>query len=128
MGGSKSSDKKTTNITTTTTTKMRDIGLTGKHAVDMAAVLETGAIERTRISASTFDNLIQTVGKTSQQLIGGASNLVRTAESTSRDLVGGASQLVEAQKNLKEDGLIKLAPWIALAAVAVPLIFVRGRR
>ena len=112
MGGSKSSDKKTTNITTTTETTMRDVGLTGQNAVDMAAVLETGAIERTRISATSFDNLIQSVGKTHQQLIGGASNLI------------------EAQKDLYEDkdGMMKLAPWIAVAAIAVPLIFMKGKR
>lgn len=112
MGGSSSSDTKTTNITTSTTTKMRDVGLTGQHAVDMAAILETGAIERTRISAASFDTLIQSVGKTSQQLIGGASNLV------------------QAQKELLEDndGMMKLAPWIAVAAIAIPLIFIKGKR
>lgn len=112
MGGSKSSDKKITKITTTTTTNMRDVGLTGQNAVDMAAVLQTGAIERTRISAASLDNIIQTVGKTSQQL------------------VGGASDLVEAQKDLYEDkdGMMKLAPWIAVAAIAIPLIFMKGRK
>ena len=39
MGGSKSSDVKTTNITTTTETTMRDVGLTGQSAVDMAAIM-----------------------------------------------------------------------------------------
>jgi hypothetical protein len=112
MGGSSSSDKKTTNITTTTQTTMRDVGLTGQNAVDMAAVLQTGAIERTRISAASLDNIIQTVGKTSQQLVGGASNLV------------------QAQKDLLEDesGMMKLAPWIAVAAIAIPLIFIKGKR
>ena len=52
MGGSKSKDVKKTNITTTTETTMRDVGLTGQNAVDMAAVLSTGAIEQTRISAN----------------------------------------------------------------------------
>lgn len=110
--GSDSKSSKKTNITTTTKTTMRDVGLTGQNAVDMAAVLQTGAIERTRISAASLDNIIQTVGKTSQQLVGGASNLVQTQKELYKD----------------KDGMVKLAPWIAVAAIAIPLIFVKGRR
>lgn len=112
MGGSKSSDKKKTNITTTTQTTMRDVGLTGQSAVDMVAVMETGAIERTRIAAGTLDNLMQTVGKTSQQLIGGASDLISTQEDMAKD----------------DSPMVKLAPWIAIAAIAIPIMFVKGKR
>lgn len=111
MGGSSSSDKKETNITTSTTTTMRDVGLTGQSAVDMVAVMETGAIERTRIAAGTLDNLMQTVGKTSQQLIGGASNLIRAQGDLAKD----------------ESPMVKLAPWIAIAAIAVPIMFIKGK-
>ena len=109
--GSDSKTRKTTNVTTTTTTTMRDVGLTGKHAVDMAAILQGGAIERSRITAASLDNIIQTVGKSSQQLVGGASNLV------------------QAQKELLqgETGMMKLAPWIAVAAIAIPLVFMKGK-
>ena len=111
MGGSKSSDRKTTTIKTTTSTTMGDIGLTGKDAVDMAAVLSTGAIEQTRISASSLDTLIQTVGKSSQQLIGGASDLVRTQQ----EIAQGGSDLV------------KIAPYLAIAAiVTLPIILKKG--
>lgn len=103
MGGSKSSDKKTTNITTTTETTMGDIGLTGQHAVDLAAILNTGAIEQTRISASSMDNIIQTVGKTSQQLVGGASDLVQ------------AQGAIAAKA---DSGFVKIAPYLAMAAMA----------
>ncbi|MFH1931047.1 MAG: hypothetical protein ABIN18_05600 [Pseudomonadota bacterium] len=114
MGGSKSKDVKTTNITTTTETTMRDVGLTGQNAVDMAAVLSTGAIESTRISAASLDNLIQTVGKSSQQLIGGASDLVRTQGEIAAQ--GGSD-------------LMKIAPYLAIAAVvALPLMLKRGKR
>ena len=114
MGGSKSSDTKTTQITTTTTTSMGDVGLTGQNAVDMAAVLSTGALESTRISAASLDTLIQTVGKSSQQLIGGASELVRTQGEIAAQ--GGTD-------------LMKIAPYLAIAAVvALPLMLKRGKR
>jgi len=114
MGGSSSSDTKTTEINTTTTTSMGDVGLTGQGAVDMAAILQTGAIESTRISAASLDTLIQTVGKSSQQLIGGASELVRTQGEIAAQ--GGTD-------------LMKLAPFLAIAAVVVlPLMLKRGKR
>ena len=112
--GSDSKTRKTTNITTTTSTMMRDIGLTGAHATNMASILETGALERQRITAGTLDNLIQTVGKTSQNLIGGASNLIRTqGETTKRQLSGGQGTAE------------KLAPWIAIAAIAIPVLLLK---
>ena len=114
MGGSSSSDTKTTEINTTTTTSMGDVGLTGQSAVDMAAILQTVAIESTRISAASLDTLIQTVGKSSQQLIGGASELVRTQGEIAAQ--GGTD-------------LMKLAPFLAIAAVVVlPLMLKRGKR
>ena len=115
MGGSSSSsDRKETNITTTTNTTMRDVGLTGKNAVDMAAILQTGAIENTRITASSLDSLMQTVGKSAQQLIGGASNLVQTQAELHKGN-GGDSQLV------------KLAP-IAMVVIAIIALSVKSRR
>ena len=108
MGGSSSKSAKTTNITTTTKTTMGDIGLTGQNAVDMAAIMQTGAIEQTRISAASLDNLMQTVGKSAQQLIGGASDLIRTQGEIAAD---------------EDNDLVKLAPWIAVAAiVALPVL------
>ena len=116
-GGSKSSDVKETNITTTTQTTMRDVGLTGQNAVDMAAVMQTGAIEQTRISATTLNNLMQTVGKTSQQLIGGASDMIRTQGEIAKAGAQGGTDLV------------KLAPFAAVAIVAVMVLTMkRGRR
>lgn len=112
MGGSKSSSKKTTKVTTNTKTTMGDIGLTGQNAVDLAAVLSTGAIESTRISAASLDNLVQTVGKNAQQLIGGASDLIETQ-----------GELAAGQENQ----LVKLAPWIAVAAIlTLPVLLKKG--
>lgn len=117
MGGSKSSDKKETNITTTTTTTMGDIGLTGKNAVDMAAVMQAGAIETTRISAASLDNLIQTAGKSAQQLIGGASDLVHTQSEIAQAQLQGGSNLT------------KLAPYAIVAVIAVAALSMkRGGR
>ena len=115
MGGSKSSDTKTTDITTTTTTNMRDVGLTGKDAVDMAAVMQAGAIETTRISASSLDKLIQQTGSTAQQLIGGASDLVRTQ-----------GEITQAQLGQKND-LIQLAPYAIVAVIAVAALTMKRR-
>jgi len=106
---SKSSKK--TNITTNTTTTMRDIGLTGRHAVDMAAVLQTGAIETSRITAASLDSLVQQSGKTAQQLIGGASDLVRT----SSDITKGGSDMM------------KLAPYAIVAVIAVAALSMKRR-
>ena len=115
MGGSKSSDKKETHVTTTTTTNIRDVGLTGRNAVDMAAILQTGAIESTRISAASLDTLIQTVGKSSQQLIGGASELVKTQG--------------EIASGQDRSDLVKITPFLAIAAIiTLPLILKRGKR
>ena len=112
---SKSSTRKTTNITTTTSTSMGDVGLTGKTAVDLAAVLSTGGIEQSRITAASLDNIVQTVGKTSQQLIGGASDLVRTQGE------------IAAGRETSE--LVKIAPFLAIAAVvSMALLMKKGKR
>jgi len=111
---SKSKTTKTTNIITTTNTSMRDVGLTGQNAVDLAAILSMGGIEQTRIAASSLDNLVQTIGKSSQQLIGGASELVRTQG----DIAVQASQ--------GGTDLMKIAPFLAIAAVVVLPLLLKG--
>ena len=112
--GSDSTTKKKTYITTNTTTKMRDIGLTGAHATNMAAILQTGSLERQRITAGSLDTLMQTVGKTSQQLIGGASDLVRAQGEITKSQISGGRGTAE-----------KLAPWVAIAAVAIPVLLLK---
>ena len=111
FGGSSSKTKKITNITTTTKTNIRDVGLTGQNAVDMAAILQTGAIESSRISAASMNNLMQTVGKSSQQLIGGASDLIRTQG----DIAQGGSSLTN------------ITPYIAIAAIAAVFLVSKSR-
>ena len=107
-----STSSKSTAITTNTTTTMRDVGLTGQNAVDMAAVMQTGAIETTRIAATSLDKLVQASGKTAQQLIGGASDLVRTQG----ELAQGGSQFT------------KLAPFALIAVVVIALTMKRRGR
>ena len=101
-----SKSRQTTNVTTKTTTNIRDIGLTGQNAVDLAAVLSTGAIEQQRMTLGTMDNLVQTVGKSAQQLIGGASNMVETQ-----------TKLLEGKSEFS-----KMVPWIAAAAAAIFIV------
>jgi hypothetical protein len=96
-GGDSSTSEKTTETVTTTTTTINDIGLTGAQAVDMAAVLESGGIRREEIAAATLEKLVQGVGSSYQQLIGGASDLVTTAGQVSGSLLeagkAGAAQV-----------------------------------
>ncbi len=112
MGGSKSKSSKKTTLTTTTTSTVRDIGLTGQNAVDMAAILQTGAIENTRISAASLDKLIQQTGKTAQQLIGGASDLIQTQG----EIAQGGSNMT------------KLAPFAVIAVIAIAALSMKSRR
>lgn len=113
-GGSKSSQEKTTNVTTTTTTNIRDIGLTGQHALDMAAILETGATDRTYLVGESINKLIQGAGEGWQRLIGGASDIANNLVLT------GAGEAQEIRAEAKgESEFIKVAPWLALAGVGL---------
>lgn len=90
MGGSsksKTTENKTTTVNTTTSTQMGDVGLTGSQMVDMAAVLESGGIERERIAADTINNLVMATGNAWNQLVGGASSMVETAKIVSENIV-----------------------------------------
>lgn len=105
MGGSsksKTSEVKTTNVTTTTSTKMGDVGLTGAQMVDMAAVLETGGIERERIASDTINNLVQATGNAWTRLIGGASDMVETSAEISEYVVDRVPILLQPATELAE--------------------------
>lgn len=122
-----SKSSKETNITTNTTTTMRDVGLTGRNAVDMAAVLSTGNIETTRITAATLDNLIQQSGNTAQQLIGGASGLVRTSGET----LHAVSDIAQTQAAMAGQGgtdLMKIAPYVVVAIIAFFALTMKRRK
>ncbi len=122
--GPSSATEKTTNVTTTTTTNIRDVGLTGKDAVDMATILEFGGIERTRISADLVNSISQSAGATLQQLIGGATEfgnlLVTTGADTGRGLIEAGAKIAD-----DESDILALAPWVIGAVVvlaAIPIL------
>lgn len=143
MGLFSSSKKSTTqNITTNTTTEtnIRDIGLSGAAAVDLAEVLQFGAVESEAIRASSFDKLVQQSGSNYNQLIGGASNLIETVAETSRDLMQGTEKQAANSSNMisnaaqdaqntirkladratdSESDMVKALPYIAVVAIGV---------
>lgn len=73
---SDSSQSTSTKVVTTTTTQMRDVGLTGAQAVDMAAVLESGSVQSEQIRADSLGHIVQATGNAWNQLMGGAGLLV----------------------------------------------------
>lgn len=95
-----------TTVETTTTTTMRDIGLTGAQAVDLASVLESGSIARTQINADLMEGLLQTVGAGAQALVGGAGKLTQTA---------GEVAMAQTAKEPEAKSFEKVVPFIALA-------------
>jgi len=98
---SKSTTKQTTNVTTTTTTNIRDIGFTGQQAVDMAAILEGGAIDRAQVNADTVRVMTSQLGSSFKTLMGGAGDIFREGKA-------------EAKTELS-----RIIPFIALAVVGV---------
>jgi hypothetical protein len=113
MGGSKSSQKETTNVTTTTTTKMGDVGLTGKNAVDLAAILESGAVQRTMITGDVLKNLIQATGQGFEQVVGGASDMVESAKEI---------QAVQSDQGPAMDKMMKMS-FVAVGAFALVVLY-----
>jgi len=120
MGGHKSKQKQETKTVTTTTTSIRDIGLTGGHATDLASILEKGSVEREQIVADTLETLIQGAGNTYQQLIGGASELIQTSKEITKAQQQAGLKAIEAGTTaahpelLTELNLNKALPYIAV--------------
>lgn len=80
-GSDESSTQTTTNVTTTT--NIRDIGLTGQHAVDLAAVL-TGNIGNTLLGASEINaNSFNRMVSAGETIIDqGTAKIVQAAKET----------------------------------------------
>jgi len=152
MGGSASSQKieeEITEITTTTTTNVGDIGLTGDDAVDMAAIIESGATERMKIAGDMMESLSNTTGAGINQLIAGAGNMILTAGEVSKSFLETAgeeseglfekgqqalAQLVSIPKaqmkaatESEKSELVKALPWITVAGAAALIAAVSFR-
>lgn len=105
-----------TKVVTTTTTSMRDIGLTGQHAVDLANVIQAGSIDRAMVHSSDFQALLQTTGQTYQKLIGGASDLIQTGAVTQ---LKAAEQLEKLGEMKEKTEFERMLPMIAIAGVGL---------
>lgn len=141
MGGgsskSKTTQHTTTNVSTSTTTKMGDVGFTGAQAVDMAAVIESGAIARSEINADVLNNMILATGNAWNQLIGGAGCLVETsadiAENTikqapviTKEAAQAAVKAAEAVKPKEGIGTLPLTVIVGAAAALAVVVVKKG--
>ena len=134
---SKSSTEQTTHVTTHTTTNIRDIGFTGQQAVDLAAILEGGAIDRAQVNADTVRVMTSELGSSFKTLMGGAGDIFQEAgwgiaeagrgQAASFDtlMTGAKDMFKEAGRGMVETARIAGAPepkanylpFIALAIV-----------
>lgn len=102
--GKRSSSSADTTVSTTTTTNIRDIGLTGTDAVDLAAVLAAGQVEAGR---QLSDNLIQLTDFGAALIERNAANAVQLA-----NVAAG-----------RESDTVKIVPFLVAAAIAaLPLV------
>lgn len=83
-----------TDIRTTTNTNIRDIGLTGKDAVNLAYVLGQVDTQNTATAAALVDRIVQEQGAGYKQLVGGAGVLVETARGFGEKLLDTAKTVV----------------------------------
>lgn len=140
MGGGGSKQEQTSTVTTETNTNINDIGLTGAAAVDLADVLQTGAIESEAIRATSLNQIIQGVGSSYQQLVGGANELI---QSGSEIVEQGSQQVTDAGVRVSNDAqaaqntirtlanratgedsdLVKAAPYIGMVLLAAVSLY-----
>lgn len=67
------STKVRTNVTTITPTKIRDIGFTGQHAVDLVDILAGASLEREQLRSDDFRFQITAGAKNYERLTNGAN-------------------------------------------------------
>lgn len=66
---SKKVTDKSTKVTTTTTTNLGDIGLTGKNAVELASIVQRGAINQTYAIGEVINPILAGLGNSFSQLV-----------------------------------------------------------
>lgn len=104
FGGGNSATNNTTNTTTETKTisTIRDIGLTGTDATNIAGALAQASVLTTEIGSETLKTLSQETGASYGRLVNGASDLINSSERYARETV--AAQTVNSS-NLFKSGL-----------------------
>lgn len=78
--GTKSYSSNTTKISTVTTTNIRDIGLTGAAAIELASIIGATTIQLARINAQTRQVEVAQTDKKFKQLVSGSSDIIATGE------------------------------------------------
>lgn len=111
----KTTTNTTTNVVTETTTTMRDVGLTGAQAVEMAATLEEGGIAREAIASQNLTTIADLFSQGFNLASRGVKDLVSgTERMTSKAYVYADDNLQRGFNILKESGaLLKGAAGIA---------------
>ncbi len=122
MGPPKSSSQtstdKSTKVTTTTTTNIRDIGITGQNATELAAVLEHGIVNQTQAIGDIINPLLAGLGNKFTQLVDAAGTAQLSPE----------AQVAKLTKNNPPSSKIaKAAPLLVLGAGAIYVISKMGK-
>jgi hypothetical protein len=115
FGGDESKTEKTTNVTTKTTTNIRDIGLTGAHANQLAQILEQGSVTSEAIRAESLNKIVKQSGQNYSQLIGGAGKLMET----SSENIKAVTQAASSQQRALTQGATNLGYNVADTAEAI---------
>ena len=84
-GGSQETDKSKT-VKTTTTTRVRDIGLTGNNATDLAQVIEQAGSQRTRQQVKLLDNTAARIFSSGRQMTAQSQATAQDALSTAEEV------------------------------------------
>ena len=131
----KSSSKQITNVNTTTVSTVRDVGVTGAHAVALANNAGNQGVRIAQIGADLVRSTAQESGYQFKQLIGGAGMiLARSAESSGREITAAQEQARLLVNSAKETAA-RLAPadsditkWALFAVAGVAGIMLLVRR
>lgn len=92
-------DRKTTStqnvvnetVTTTNVSTVRDIGVTGQHAVGLAQVVSKAGVESRSLATEEFALATQMQGEGFSQLVGGANYLTQTSAETGARILDASS-------------------------------------
>ena len=131
----KSSSKQITNVNTTTTTTIRDVGVTGAHAVSLAKNAGDQGVRIAQIGADVVRSAAQESGYQFRQLVGGAGELLRRSSEASQREIGSAQEQARLLVSSAKETAARLAPadsdltkWALFAVAGVAGIMLLVRR
>lgn len=112
---------KSTKISTQTSTNINDIGLTGKNAVELAAVVEQGVVNQTNSIRDIINPLMLGVGNKFSQLVD-----VANTQSTARLAPEAQLAKIRGKQTLPET-LMNNVPLLVIGAGAVYALSKMGK-